>query len=118
MLQKDLTIASTEDTSDTLTLDKASPRGEYEAYGITKVICPANVRGISTLTVQESWDGGTTWKTPKDKAGAALTVAVSANAVIPVPPAEYATAAPKTRLVSDVAATGGAAVFGLVLRPY
>lgn len=117
MLTKNLTITGTATTTDWL--DAAAIFGtteEADKLAICRLICPANLHGITTVTVETSYDGGTTVKT-LTVAGASVGIPVAANYDIPLAPAEHSMVPPMIRLKPQAApGTDNTVVFTLGFR--
>lgn len=81
---------------------------------IGRVICPGDLRGVASITLQASYDDGVTAKTIKDIDGNDVVITLAADGDIALPPATLAMIPPKLRVKPNVAPSGGALALELM----
>ena len=115
MKQKELTIPDGQNVSEWLThKDIFGSDPEADRYIIGRIICPATLSSIASLTFESHYGG--VEKTVKNEDGATVTVYVSANADIALRPANHTMVPPKFRIKSNVNASGDKRTFIIQFR--
>lgn len=76
---------------------------EADQYVIGRVICPAVLSSITSLTIETEYGGAT--KSVKDQDGVAVTIAVGANVDVALKPSAFAMVPGKFRIKSNVVAS-------------